>query len=330
MQLPALAGIEAALADLRPHLPETPLVRSELLSRAFDADLWLKLETVTPVASFKLRGALNDILRARSAKELERVATSSTGNHGQGVAYAARLLGLKADVFLPAAGNPVKAAAIRAFGATLHLIGRDNNEAKDAAREYAREHDAHFVDDGESLDVMEGAGTVGLEVARALESLDAVYVPVGDAPLITGCGAALKAVHPALRVVGVQSAGAPALARSFHGGESREYEVDTLADGLATRFPARRAFAGIRTFADDVIEVPDEEMLGAMHTLLESAHVLVELAGAAALAGAWRQRDRLAGRRVVLILSGANATIDLVRRAIAQAPLIPLPAKPPG
>ena len=330
MQLPSLAGIEAALASLRPHLPETPLVRSELLSRAFDAEVWLKLETVTPVASFKLRGALNDLLRARSAKDVERVATSSTGNHGQGVAYSARLLGLEADVFLPAAANPVKAAAIEAFGATLHRVGRDNNEAKDAAREHARRHGAHFVDDGESLDVMEGAGTVGLEVARAMDAPDAVYVPVGDAPLITGCGCALKAVHPAVRVVGVQSAGAPALARSFHSGEPRTCEVDTLADGLATRFPAKRAFAGVRAFADDVLEVPDAEMLGAMHTLLESAHVLVELAGAAALAGAWRQRTGLAGRRVVLLLTGANATIDLARRAIARPPLIPLPAERPG
>ena len=325
MELPTPGGIEAALAGIRPHVPETPLVRSELLSRAFAADLWLKFETVTPVASFKLRGALNAMLRARERSGASRFVTSSTGNHGQGVAYAARLLGLSAEVFMPADGNPVKAAAIRAFGARLHLVGRDNNEAKEAATAHAERKGAHFVDDGESLDVMEGAGTVGLEVARAQEGLDAVYVPVGDAPLITGTGCALKSVQPRVRVVGVQSEGAPALARSFRSGEHRECEVDTLADGLATRFPARRALAGIRTFADDVLEVPDKEMLGAMHTLLESAHVLVELAGAAALAGAWRERERLEGKRVVLILSGANATISLVRRALETEPLVSLP-----
>ena len=326
MELPTLGGIEAALADIRPHLPETPLVRSELLSRAFAADVWLKLETVTPLASFKLRGALNDVVRARRRSGAQRFVTASTGNHGQGVAYAARLLGLSAEVFLPAAGNPVKAAAIRAFGANLYLVGRDNSEAKEAARAHAERKGAHFVDDGESLDVMEGAGTVGLEVARAQAELDAVYVPVGDAPLITGTGCALKSVQPEVRVIGVQSSGAPALARSFRSGEHHECEVNTLADGLATRFPARRALAGIRTFADDVLEVPDEEMLGAMHTLLESAHVLVELAGAAALAGAWRERSRLAGKRVVLILSGANATTSLIRKALDVEPLIPLPA----
>ncbi len=326
MELPTLGGIEAALADIRPHLPETPLVRSELLSRAFAADIWLKFETVTPVASFKLRGAMTDILRARARSGASRFVTSSTGNHGQGVAYAARLLGLSAEVFMPADGNPVKAAAIRAFGARLHMVGRDNNEAKEAARAHAEREGAHFVDDGESLDVMEGAGTVGLEIARAKEGLDAVYVPVGDAPLITGTGCGLKSVQRQVRVIGVQSAGAPALARSFRTGEHRECEVDTLADGLATRFPARRALVGIRTFADDVLEVPDEEMLAAMHSLLESAHVLVELAGAAALAGAWRERAQLEGKRVVLILSGANATIAHLRQALDRPPLFPLPA----
>ena len=326
MELPTLGGIEAALADIRPHLPETPLVRSELLSVAFAADVWLKLETASPVASFKLRGALSDVVRARRRSGASLFVTSSTGNHGQGVAYAARLLGLSAEVFLPAAANPVKEAAIRAFGARLHLVGRDSNEAKEAARAHAEREGAHFVDDGESLNVMEGAGTVGLEVARAQEGLDVVFVPVGDAPLITGTGCALKAVQPNVRVIGVQSSGAPALARSFRSGEHHVCEVNTLADGLATRFPARRAFAGIRTFADDVLDVPDEEMLGAMHTLLESAHVLVELAGAAALAGAWRERSRLGGKRVVLILSGANATASLIRRALDVPPLIALPA----
>lgn len=325
MELPTLAGIEAALANIRPHLPETPLVRSELISRAFAADVWLKFETVTPVASFKLRGALNDILRARTRNGARLFVTSSTGNHGQGVAYAARLLGVSAEVFLPAAANAVKAAAIRAFGAGLHLVGRDNAEAKEAARSHAEREGAHFVDDGESLYVMEGAGTVGLETARAQERLDAVYVPVGDAPLITGSGCALKAVQPSVRVIGVQASGAPALARSFRSGAPHECEVDTLADGLATRFPARLALAGIRTFADDVLEVPDGELLGAMHTLLESGHVLVEPAGAAALAGAWRERSRLAGKRVVLILSGANATASVIRRALDTAPLIRLP-----
>jgi threonine dehydratase len=296
------------------------------VSRALDADVWLKMETMTPIASFKLRGALVDILREGERTPLERVVTSSTGNHGQGVAYAARLLGLRADIFLPAEANPIKAATVQAFGASVHRVGHDNNAAKEAARRFAAETGGHFVDDGESLDLMEGAGTVGLEVARSLPAIHTMMVPVGDAPLITGSGCALKAVQPTARVIGVQSEKAAALADSYHGGERLERPVHTLADGLASRFPAERAFAGIRATADEVLTVSDEVLLRALHTLAECAHVLVEPAGAAPLAGAWSMRESLVGRRVVLILTGANVTIDMLRSALDAGPLFPVAA----
>ena len=287
MDLPTLAGIENALQRIRPYLAETPLLRSELLSLAFSAEVWLKVDTMSPIASFKLRGALSDILRADERSPLKRVITSSTGNHGQGVAYAAKLLGIPADVFLPAAANAVKAATVRAFGAQLHLVGRDNTEAKTAAKALAASTGGHFVDDGESLDLMEGAGTLGLEIARQLEDIHTLMVPVGDAPLIIGSGTALKAVQPQARAIGVQASGASALADSYHAGEQVEREVDTLADGLASRYPAARAFAGIRSVADQVLTVDDEQLLSAIHTLAECGHVLVEPAGAASL---WRVR----------------------------------------
>ena len=325
MELPTLRGIEDALGNIRPHQPETPLVRAELLSRALDAEVWLKCETVTPIASFKIRGALNDLIRAQARGGLTRVVTSSTGNHGQGVAYAARLLGLEADVFLPAKPNPVKAAMVEAFGATLHTVGKDNAETKDRARAFAAEGGYHFVDDGESLDLMEGAGTVGLETARALDGIDVMFIPVGDAPLITGTACALKGVQPAAKAIGVQAERAPALADSYHAGERLGREVATLADGLASPFPAERALAGFRAFADDAILVSEEELLGATHSLAECAHVLVELAGAAALAGAWKMRERHRGARIVLLLSGANITMELLGRALAAPALFPLP-----
>ena len=324
MELPTLAGIENALERIRPYLAETPLLRSELLSRALAADVWLKVDTMSPIASFKLRGALTDILRAHEKSRLTRVITSSTGNHGQGVAYAANLLGLQADIFLPAKANPVKAATVRAFGAELHLVGRDNTEAKDQAKALAADTGGHFVDDGESLDLMEGAGTLGLEVARGLDDIHTLMIPVGDAPLVTGSGTALKAIQQRARAVGVQASGAAALADSYHLGEPVEREVDTLADGLASRYPAERAFAGIRTVADEVLTVSDEQLLSALHTLAECGHVLVEPAGAAALAGAWSIRDQLKDKRVVLILSGANVTMDVLKSALDTKPLVAL------
>ena len=324
MDLPTLAGIEDALERIRPYLAETPLIRSELLSRALAGDVWLKVDTMSPIASFKLRGALTDILRALERSPLERVITSSTGNHGQGVAYAANLLGLKADVFLPAGANPVKAASVRAFGAELHLVGRDNTAAKSAAKALAASTGGHFVDDGESLDLMEGAGTLGVEIAHSLEDVHCLMVPVGDAPLVTGSGTALKVLQPSVRVIGVQAEGAAALADSYHTGKQVEREVNTLADGLASRFPADRAFAGIRSVADEVLTVSDGQLLSALHTLAECGHVLVEPAGAASLAGAWSIRDQLKDRRVVLILSGANVTMDVLRSALDAPALVSL------
>ena len=324
MELPTLQGIEKALERIRPYLGETPCLRNELLSRALAGDVWLKVDTMSPIASFKLRGALTDILRANERSALKRVITSSTGNHGQAVAYAAKLLGLQADVFLPAEANAVKAATVRAFGAQLHLVGRDNTETKSEAKSLAAITGGHFVDDGESLDVMEGAGTLGLEVARGLEDIDTLMVPVGDAPLITGSGTALKAVQPQARAIGVQAAGAAALADSYHIGEPVEREVTTLADGLASRFPADRAFAGIRSIADQMITVDDEQLLSAIHTLAECGHVLVEPAGAASLAGAWSIRDQIKDQRVVLILYGANITMDVLKAALDKPPLIAL------
>ena len=325
MELPTLAGIEDAVSKIRPHLPETPLVRSEMMSRALDADVWLKNETVSPVASYKLRGAISDLVRKQERDGLDRAVTYSTGNMGQGVAYAARVLQIPAEVFVPENPNPVKAAMIKAFGATLHEVGREPLECRLAARRYAAEQGYHFVDDGESLDLMEGQGTVGLEIGRALGNVDFLFVPVGDAPLITGSGCALKALQPDSKVIGVQSELAPALAESFYAGERVEVEVKTIAEGLASRIPAERAFAGIRMFADDVLLVSDEELLAAVHALVESAHVVVELAGAAALAGAWRKRDELHGKRIVLILSGANENVEVLRRALAMPPLFALP-----
>lgn len=321
---PSLTGIEAAAAQIRPYLPETPLIRSEGLSRALRADVWLKVETMSPIGSFKLRGAINALIRARVRARPSGAVTSSTGNHGQGVAYAARLLGLTSDIFLPPGANPRKRAMIRAFGGHLHETGRDVDEAKEAARAFAETHGHVFIDDGESLDLMEGAGTVGLEVALALPGVDVLIVPMGSGTLVSGSAAALKAIQPDARVHAVQATGAPAMAESFRARRSVEREItDTLADGLICRVPAKLALAAVLDLVDKAGLVTEEALLAAVHTLLDSGRVLVEPSGAAALAHAWMAREELEGRRVVLVLSGANIAPEALRRAIASPQLIP-------
>jgi threonine dehydratase len=321
LRLPHPSGIESALAVLRAHLPETPLVRSELLSRALEADIWLKNETVSPIASFKLRGALTALLRAREAGATRDAVTSSTGNHGQGVAAAARAVGVAAHVFLPREANATKRRMIEALGATIHEVGADIDEAKSAAQAFAASRGLLFVDDGESLDVMEGAGTVGLETAERLPGIDTLFVPMGSGTLAVGCAVALKGIQPGARVVGVQSSSAPAMVESFHARGAVERPIDTLADGLACRVPARLALEGLWTWVDDAVTVSDPSLLGALRALVEHGHVLVEPAGAAGLAAAWACRDELRGRRVVLVLTGANATLPVVAAALSAPPL---------
>jgi threonine dehydratase len=327
IRLPHLAGIEQARAALQGHLPETPLVRSELLSRALLADVWLKNETVSPIASFKLRGALTALLRAGDGSAAEAV-TSSTGNHGQGVAAAARAVGVPAHVFLPHGANPVKRRMIEALGAAIHEAGRDIDEAKAEAQRFAASRGALFVDDGESLAVMEGAGTVGLEVAERLPDVDLLLVPMGSGTLVTGCAVALKSRQPRAQVVAVQSAGSPAMVESFHARRAVERAIDSFADGLVCRVPARLALEGLWTWVDDAVAVPDASLLQAVRALVEHAHVLVEPAGAAGLAAAWARRQALAGRRVVLVLTGANVTLPVLEQALSGPPLFD-PTPPP-
>ena len=324
MDLPTLAGIEEAEGRIRPHLAETPLLRSEILSRAMSADVWLKLETVSPIASFKLRGALAVLSRAQEASGLASACTSSTGNHGQGVAYAARLLGLAAEIFLPEAPNPVKQAMIEAFGGRVHAVGHDLDAAKAEAIAYAASNGALFVDDGESLDLMEGAGTLGLEAARALPEIDAIFVPMGSGTLATGVATAAKGLQPEVKVIAVQAKGAPAMVDSFHAGRAIERPAKSTADGLICRVPAERALAGLLANVDDAMTRSDEQLLAGVRTLIECAHVLVEPAGAAGLAAAYAGRGALTGKRIVLILTGANITEDQLTAALEGEPLITL------
>jgi len=321
LRLPHSTGVDRARAAIHAYLPETPLVRSELLSRALSAEVWLKNETVSPIASFKLRGAVTALLRARESGAATEAVTSSTGNHGQGVAYAARAVGMAAHVFLPSGANPVKRRMIEALGATIHEGGDDIDYAKADAERFAASRGLLFVDDGESLDVMEGAGTVGLEVAERLPEIDVLYVPMGSGTLAVGCAVALKGLQPRARVVAVQSSGSPAMVESFHARRAVERAIDTVADGLVCRVPARLALEGLWTWIDDAVAIPDPALLQALRALVEHAHVLVEPAGAAALAAAWTHRTDLRGKRVALVLTGANVTMPVLRQALSAPPL---------
>lgn len=318
---PTFAGVKQAVERLRPHMMPTPLYRSEPLSRAFDGDVWLKLETATPIASFKLRGALNHLLVARSARPIASAVTSSTGNHGQGVAYAARLLGVTADIFLPEGCPLVKQTMIRLFGATLHVGGADIDDAKERARAFCAKTGGEFVDDGESVPLIEGAGTIGHEIGTTLANVDVVFAAMGSGSLAAGTALGVKGEQSRTRVVAVQSDGAPAMVESFRARRPIERPVDSLAESIVCRVPAATALAALLRHVDDALLVSDRDILAALHTLLAWGHVLVEPGAAAALAGAWSRRQELRGKRLVLVLSGANVDPAMIGRALAAPPL---------
>ena len=223
--------VAAAAARLARFAPPTPLVRALLLSRDLGCDLWVKNETVSPIASFKWRGALNDLLREPATRG---VVTSSTGNHGQGVAWAAGVAGVPAHIFLPLGANPTKRAKIALLGATIHDGGHDLDAAKETAIAFARDEGLRFIDDGESEGVIEGAGTIGLEIARELEQIDVVYVPMGSGSLASGVAMAIRESHPQAHIVAVQSSGSPA------NGDSNRCDKTTWNTSPATMYSLAR------------------------------------------------------------------------------------------
>ncbi len=301
-----MIDVASAAARLAPYAPPTPLVRALLLSRDLGCDLWVKNETVSPIASFKWRGALNDLLRQPGTRG---VVTSSTGNHGQGVAWAAGVAGVPAHIFLPLGANPTKRAKIALLGATIHDGGHDLDAAKETAIAFAREEGLRFSDDGESEGVIEGAATIGLEIARQLQSIDVVYVPMGSGSLASGVAMAIRQQHPRAHIVAVQSSGSPAMVDSFHARRAIERPAQTIADGLVCRVPAQLALDQLLEFVDDAITVTDDELLSAARAMILGAHILVEPSGAAGLAAALR--GDLRGKTVVVIATGANITPEL-------------------
>ena len=293
----------------------TPLISSLLLACDLECEVFVKNETVSQIASFKWRGALNEILREGNSRG---VVTSSTGNHGQGVAWAANAVEIPSHVFLPVGANPIKRMKIELLGAMIHDVGHDLDAAKEIAIEFAKREGLRFIDDGESEGVIEGAATIGYEIG-ALQDLDFVFVPMGSGSLASGVAMGVKENHSQARVIAIQSSGSPAMVESFHARKAIERPANTIADGLICRVPAQLALDALIEFVDDAITVSDDELLRAARMMMLRANVLVEPSGAASLAGALRFREEIRGKTIALIATGANATAETLMRQLNAA-----------
>ena len=312
---PAL--VEQAARNLAPHLPPTPLQHSRAFSVKAGCQVYLKIESVQPVRAFKVRGALNRILNLDRSERAAGVLTASAGNHGLGVAFGAQLHAIPATVFVPEGANQLKVEAIRRLGARVVTAGRSYAEASAEALAAQAASGATFIPAFDDPHVIAGQGTVALEVVRQLPDFDSILVPVGGGGLIAGIALYLKALRPAVRVIGVEPAGADGLARALEAGRIVPLErVSTMADGLAAAAPGRLNFEIARESVDSMIRVREEELLRAIGLCFEWEHLLAEPAGAAGIAALLYHHRPDPGERVVVVLSGANITDEVMLRAL--------------
>jgi threonine dehydratase len=312
--LPSFATVREAQEVLKPYLPVTRLVAATSLSQ--QCNVYLKLESELPTGSFKPRGAIFGLSREMSRRQVREVVASSTGNHGAAVAYAARLLGVAATIFLPENPNPVKRARIAALGANIIERGRDLSHAGEEVVAYAQARGAYFLNDAGDSDLPAGPATIALEILDQLPKADVLFVPMGDTALIRGVAAAAKQLRPRIKVIGIQAERAPSYFLSWKQGTPVSTETcETIADGLATRTPDAGNVQAIREVVDEVRLVSDAQMLSAIRHLLLEEHLVAEPAGAATTA-ALLAGNHPAGQNIVLLVSGCNIAPHVLRQAL--------------
>lgn len=306
-------AIAAAAAAISPEFRSTPLARHDALDDATGARVWAKVETLTPIRSFKGRGADWFMAAADAEGDDRPLVAASAGNFGQGLAYVAARRGRPLTVFAAETANALKIAAMRRLGAGIRQRGHDFDAAKDAARAYAAENGCRFVEDGAEATIAEGAGTIAWEIDAAGLRPDVMLIPLGNGALATGMGAWIKSTGAATRVIAVAAAGAPAMARSFAAGRCiATAEAATIADGIAVRVPVPAAVAAMAGTVDEVVTVDETTIRAAMRLVHRRLGLVVEPAGVAGLAALLSTPDRFAGATVATPLCGGNLTDEQV------------------
>lgn len=305
----SLANIARAARGIDPVFRDTPQFVSEPLSARLGCRLTLKVETLNPLRCFKGRGA--DFFLVERGARMTPLVCASAGNFGQALAYGCRARGIELTVFAAHGANALKLERMRALGADLRLAGDDFDAAKDAARRFAAERGAEFVEDGREPSITEGAGSVAIELLGRGDAFDAILVPLGDGALLNGIARWTKAAAPAIETIGAVAAGAPAMARSWRAGRAVAGDpVDTIADGIAVRVPVSEAVVDMAGIVDDVVEVSDAVILAAQRLLQEHVGLTVEPAGAVGIAAILVDPGRFAGREIATVITGGNVTVE--------------------
>jgi threonine dehydratase len=316
------ADIEQAATALRDSVVATPCLHSRTLSDLIGAEVWLKFENLQFTGSFKDRGALAKLLAVPEMTRQRGVITASAGNHAQGVAYHARRLDVPAVIVMPRHTPHVKVERTRAFGPDIVLHGDSFDDAHRHAAALAIEQQLTFVHAYDDEIVIAGQGTVALEMLTAQPALDVLMVPIGGGGLISGMAIAAHHRKPALRVIGVQCRRFPSMHDAIKGIEPR-FGSSTIAEGIAVKSPGRLTMPIVQREVEDIVLVDEGDIEQAIVMLLEIEKTVAEGAGAAALAALIRDRDRYAGRRVGVVLSGGNIDplmlASIIQRGMVRA-----------
>jgi len=316
MQAPTLRDVYRAKKTIAPHIPRTALHYSSGLSEMLSAEVYLKHEEHLPLGAFKGRGGINLLANLSDEEKKRGLITASSGNHGQSMASACKLFGVKAVIGLPEDANPNKVAAMRALGAELVFHGADFDAARLHCERLAKEEGYRFVHPVNDPLLIAGVGTQALETVEDLPDVEVLMLPLGGGSGISGACIVAKGIDHSIEVLAVQSEQAQAGYLSWKKGEIVESEMNTVAEGIATRSGYELAQQIMVDLLDDFLLVSDDEIHQAIGTLVDKAHTLAEGAGATALAGAIRYPEKVKGKKVAITVSGGNITVDQLRESL--------------
>jgi len=312
-----LEKLYEAQNQLKEVLLKTPLIYSPGFSEEYHNQVYIKPENLQKTGAFKIRGAFNKITHLTEEEKSKGLICSSAGNHAQGVAFAAKELGVKATIVMPKTTPLIKVEATKKYGAEVVLHGDVYDDAYSEAKRLEKKHDYVFVHPFDDLDIIYGQGTIGLEIIEELEDVDYVLVPVGGGGLISGIAMAIKESNPNIKVIGIEPRGAMAMKQSLRMNERVCLnKVDTIADGVAVKEPGVLTYELIKKYVDDIIIVDDYDLMDAFLMLVEKHKLVAENAGLLALAGL--KKLDVKNKKVVSLLSGGNIDVVTISSLISK------------
>lgn len=310
-----LKEIKIAQERLAPVIKKTPLIFSELYSDKSGNNVYIKPENLQKTGSFKIRGAYNKIASLTPEQKSKGLVTASAGNHAQGVAYSAKLLGAEATIVMPVQTPFIKVESTKSYGAEVVLHGNSFDDAYEKATEITLEKDGTFIHPFDDLEVIYGQGTIALEIIEELHNVDAILVPIGGGGLISGIALGAKAINPGIRIIGVEAEGAATLTHSLKNrGVTALESVNTIAEGTAVKKAGIKTYNFVKEYVDDIILISEEELMNSFLTMLEKHKLVCEHSGVLSLAAT--EKLNFYNKNIVSVISGGNTDVVTISSMI--------------